>query len=123
RRKLTEWSALKTCHEVIGGCAEVWEQGTDVVRREDRGQQAALLTPPAAFGEEKPTADQRPRHPGQEHGAHVVGSIRCKHMPHTRRIVDEHGIDTEQPSARARDFESVVGENLDTIALCSQQMT
>ena len=99
------------------------EQGTDVVRREDRGQHAALLTPPAAFDEEKSIADQRPYHPRCERWAYIVGSIRCQHMSHTGRIVDEHGIDPEQPSARQWDFKCVVGKNLETVALCRQQVT
>src|SRR5262249_8667892 len=63
RRKVGDRRPLKTCYEVVGRRAEMREQGTDVVRREDRGQHAALLTPPVALGEEKSIADQRPCHP------------------------------------------------------------
>src|SRR5215470_9526932 len=99
------------------------EQEVDVVWRERWRQHTSLSAPLGTLGEKNALAKQGAEDARHHRRAHIVGCVRCQHMPDTFGIVDEDGIDAEERSASERNVERVVRKDCDAVALSCQHVT
>ena len=87
---------------------EVWEQNTDIGRRECVGKRAALTTPHGTVGEEKPSPAERTQKPPKGVGLPVVCAI-SQYVAHAFGIVYENGPEAPTLVSLEERIKSVIG--------------